>query len=1059
MTPIEFVAPPIFHRLRHSAAVLPVRNAMMKLRFACLAIVVLVPVDAVWAQAPELQGVEFFEKKIRPVLVQHCYSCHSAEAKSKKKLQARLYLDSQDGMLTGGETGPAIVKGKAADSLLIEALKFDGLEMPPTGKLPDEVIADFVKWIEMGAPDPRQGKAPAAAKREISVEEGRKFWSFQPLKKIEPPSVKNSAWVKTPIDQFAVAKHEELGLVPNNAASKEKLVRRIYFDLIGLPPTSEEVAAFVNDASPQAYSLLIDKLLASERHGERWGRHWLDVVRYAESGGYEFDGFRPGAYHYRDWVIKAINADMPFNEFVRMQLAGDKLMPDDFRGASAAGFLVAGPYPGQITAKTVERIRYDQIDDMLMTIGGSMLGLTLGCVRCHEHKYDPIPHQDYYGLAATLAQTVQGAKPYDPNPDATQQALEVHQREHAVFVAGLQRFANEELPKRFEAWRTTELPKQPETPRWQVLEPVTVHAERSWLKPLANGVVAHDGAITAGSNLKLRGRAARVAREAEEYTITTHTYQQKLTSVRLDAFTDAKLPKRGPGLNADGSFQLIEMKVTARPLAVGQAFQPDSQAGKPDLPPIELKWGPAYAAFEDKDQPIKNAIDGKPATAWVVKETAGKDNAAIFEIDGGLPGFANGTELTFELKFRDQGLGRIRLSISTEPNPATWAGDIAPQHLGEIRAILAAQKNVLPETLREPMTRWFSRFDTETAKAFETVASHAQREPRPVFTEVYTTVGGGQDVFFLRRGEVDNKQGKAEPAFVQVLFSSNDPGSRWLKSPGDKPQPVDPRVGLANWMTDVEAGAGHLLARVIVNRLWQHHFGEGLVATPNDFGAQGDRPTHPELLDWLAGELIANGWKLKPLHKLMMTSAVYMQGNEVSPANLKADPDNRFHWYHKPQRLEAEIIRDALLSVGGSLDQTMYGPSILDNTPRRSVYLRVKRSELIPLMTMFDAPEPTQSIGERGSTTVPTQALTMMNAPFVRQQAEKLAARVRVAKEESFSTAIDRAYQIAFARMPTDSERSRMLTFVEQQRPALGDNALAEFCQVLLCLNEFVYVD
>ncbi|MCX7418074.1 MAG: PSD1 and planctomycete cytochrome C domain-containing protein [Planctomycetia bacterium] len=1032
----------------------------MKTRLiACLItlplIVLMLIVQSVNAQTPDPKAIEFFEQKIRPVLAQHCYSCHSEEARNAKKLKAKLYLDSAEGMLDGGESGPVMVKGKGAESLLVKALKYDGLEMPPSGKLPEEVIADFVKWIDMGAVDPRVGRKPGSAKREINLEEGRQFWSFKPLQNAVPPDVKNVAWNGTPIDRFVAAKHEEKQLKANVPVSKEKLIRRAYFDLIGLPPTPEQVDAFVKDAAPNAFEKVVDELLQSERYGERWGRHWLDVARFAESGGYEFDGFRPGAYHYRDWLIRAINGDMPYSEFVRMQIAGDKLLPDDYRGAAATGFLVAGPYPGQITAKTVERIRYDQLDDMIMTIGGSMLGLTLGCVRCHEHKYDPIPAKDYYGIASSLARSAHGPKMYDPDPAATQRAVEKHRAEHEPFVAALRKFAAEELPKRFAEWQKNELGKQPDAPRWQVLDPVSAEAERSWLKMLPAGVVAHDGSFAPETNAKRRPRAPR---ELEEYTITAHTFQKNLTSLRLDAFTDKVLPQRGPGLNGDGSFQLAELKVTARPIRNGSALE--SQATTTEKP-IELKLKPVFAAFEDKNQPLANAVDGKPATAWVVRENARKDNAAIFEIEGGLPGFASGTELTFELSFRDLGLGRVRLAMSTEANPATWAGDVTLQHIGEIRATLAANNNQIPESVREPLVHWFSPFDSETAKVFNTVRDHVQREPRPPLTEVYTTIAGGQDVFLLRRGEVDNKQGKAEPSFIQVLATAPDSDARWLPKPAAGQPAIDPRVGLANWMTDVDQGAGVLLARVMVNRLWQHHFGEGIVGTSNDFGAQGERPTHPELLEWLATEFVKGGWRLKPLHKAMMLTAAYQQANEVSADNVKIDPDNRFLWHHKPQRLEAEIIRDAVLAVGGSLDLSMFGPSILDNTPRRSVYLRVKRSELIPFMTMFDAPEPTQSIGERVSTTLPTQALTMMNSPFVRQQAEKLAVRVRPNNETPLESAVDRAYQFAFARQPSKEERDRMVAFINQQVAAKTDLkiALAEVCQVLICLNEFVYVD
>lgn len=995
------------------------------------------------ASAADPEGVQFFEQKIRPVLVQHCYGCHSVEAQGAKKLQGGLYLDTAAGVLTGGETGPALVKNKSAESLLLKALKYDGLEMPPAGKLPDEVVADFAKWIDMGAPDPREGDLPAKPKREINLEQGRRWWSFQPLHAVTPPDP-----VK-PIDSFIRLAQEAQNLKPNPPTSREKLIRRAYYDLIGLPPTPEKVAQFVADPSPQAFEKVVDELLASPAYGERWARHWLDAARFAESGGYEFDGFRPGAYHYRDWVIRALNSDMPYDEFVRLQLAADLLAPEDIHAAAATGFLVAGPYPGQITAKTIERIRYDQLDDMMMTIGGSMLGLTLGCVRCHEHKYDPIPHQDYYALVSSLARTAHGPRMMDVDPAATEKAQLQHQAEGEPLVAALRKYAATDLPSRFKDWKAKDLNNQPEATRWQLLEPTSLQAERSYLKALPGGFVVNDGMLAPGALVRRHGQKRQV-NGAEEYRLTFQTHQKNVQSLRLDALTEKSLPQRGPGLNGDGSFQLVSIKVTARP--VDPAVKDPEQI---------LKLKPVFAAFEDKDQPLANTVDDKPETAWVVRQTAKKDNAAIFELESPLAGFPGGTELVVELKFRDLGIGRLRAALSVEANPATWAGDASPQHVGEIRAIAAAHAAEIPEAVRVSLVRWFTPFDTESSRLIQAVRDHAAREPRPNLSEVYTTVAGGQDVYYLRRGEVEKKENKAEPGFLQVLWRSSEPAK-----PAATPMPVDPRISMAQWMTDVERGAGPLVARVIVNRLWQHHFGKGIVGTPNDFGVQGDPPSHPELLEYLAGELVRGVWKLKPIHRMLMLSETYQQSHEVNPENLLIDPANRYLTHFQPRRLEAEAIRDALLAVGGNLDPVMFGPSVLDNTPRRSVYLRVKRSELLPVMTMFDAPEPTQSIGERSVTTVPTQALALMNSPFVRQQSEKLFARIKPAAEAPLSTVIDRGYQLAFNRLPTEAERSLMTSFIEQQRATLGpdkpdstDKALIEFCQVLLCLNEFVYVD
>ena len=670
-------------------------------------------------------------------------------------------------------------------------------------------------------------------------------------------------------------------------------------------------------------------------------------------------------------------------------------------------------------------------------------------------------------MAASLARTVHGARNLDIDPAATERAIEQHRLEHEPLVAALHTFATNELPSHFASWQKQELSKQPEPARWQSLEPVAMEADRSYLKQLPNGIIAHDGMVNPGTVIQQRGKKRKVAGQ-ESYRLTFQTHQKNLNALRLDAFTDKSLPQKGPGLEGDGGFQLMEITLTAHPI--------DKQSKEA---PQVVKLKPVFAASEDKDQPLAHAVDDKPATAWVVKTTAKKDNAAILEFESPIAGFPSGTELLIELKFRDAGIGRLRMAISVEANPATWAGDVSMQHVAELRAIVAANGQKLPDpipdSLREPLARWFAPFDPVNARYFHAVRDHSANTPRPKVSEVYTTIAGGEDVYFLRRGEVNNKQGKAAPGLLQVLSQSNEPskpaalqsltGSQTTAAVA-LATPSDPRTALANWMTDVERGAGTLVARVIVNRLWQHHFGKGIVGTPNDFGAQGDPPTHPELLEFLANTLVRAEWKLKPLHRMIMLTDAYQQSHEITPENFAIDPTNKFLWHYQPQRLESESIRDALLAAGGNLDTTMFGPSVLENSVRRSVYLRVKRSELLPMMTMFDAPEPTQSIGARSVTTVPTQSLVMMNSPFVRQQAEKLFARIRPAPDTPLESSIDKGSEIALGRTPTATERSRMLAFIQQQRTADGSevakstkDGLVEFCHVLLCLNEFVYID
>lgn len=1012
------------------------------------------------AQPPDAAGIEFFEKKIRPVLVQHCYACHSEEARKNKKLRGGLLLDTRDGVLKGGDSGPALVPGKVKDGHLLAALRYDGdVKMPPNRQLSDEVVADFTRWVEIGLPDPRTGSVSVATKNVLDPEQGRQYWAFRPFAKSEPPSIAGDAWSRTPVDRFILARLKEKGLTPNAPVDRVKLIRRASYDLLGLPPSPAEIDAFVNDPAPDAYEKLLDRLLESPHYGERWARHWLDVVRYAESGGYEFDKDRPGAYHYRDFIIKALNQDLPFDEFVRLQLAGDHLRPGDYFATSATGFLVAGPFPGQTTAKTRELIRYNHLDDMISTLGTSMLGLSLGCCRCHDHKYDPLPQKDYYRLVATLGRTDSADVKLDPQPEATRRAQGEFAKAHAPFVASRERFEKETLPTRTEAWWATyrSLP----APGWLILDPSEVTG--------ATAQRPGDGSVL------VKGKTGK----NEVYTVITRTGQKAITGLRLDVLPDASLPKHGPGRGAAGDFLLTEVALSAMPL------------DNPKATPTIVKLKAARASSEAKGAPLTATLDANKKSGWSPAET-GKEASAVYEIDGNV-GFAAGTLLTLTLKFEGDGasLGRFRVAFATDKKSPAQDDPLALQHAWELHALLAAEAGKVTDKNRSAVSRWFRAFDADTEKVLADEETHAKKEPQPPLVTVFAaTSGRGGDVFHLTRGEVERKNGKADPGFLQVLMAAGDRDRHWLGSgeSGATASPAGPklpkggrvvvptmvasagksipgpRVALAEWITDADAGAGPLLARVIVNRLWQHHLGRGLVATPNDFGVQGEPPTHPELLDWLAADFIHGGWKLKRLHKLILTSAVYQESGELTAAGTKSDPQNRLCWRHPARRLEAEAIRDALLAVGGNLDRTVHGPAVADaNSPRRSIYLRVKRSQLVPMMQMFDAPEAIQSIGERSTTTVPTQSLALMNSPFARAQADKLAKRVRSLGGD-VEPAINEAYRVVLGRLPTDAERERMTAFVQRQAelydgPQAQERAVTDFCQVLLCLNEFIYID
>lgn len=894
-------------------------------------------------------GIDFFESKIRPALVENCYGCHSAEAKKEK---GSLRLDTRDAIRKGGDSGPAIVPGKPAESVLLKAIKYGDadLKMPPKGKLPDAVIADIEKWIALGAPDPRS-KAISTGTR--SIEEARRFWSLQPLSRPTPPTIQNpTSEIRNAIDRFIVAKQQAAGVRMNPPADRRTLVRRVYFDLIGLPPTPKEADAFVSDPDPDAYAKMIDKLLASPHYGERWGRHWLDLARFGESSGYEHDNDRPHSYQYRDFVIESLNRDVPFDRFVRWQIAGDELEPSNPLARKATGFLAVGAMNGQVTEREAESARYEVFDDWVSTIGTGILGLTVGCARCHDHKYDPISTTDYYRLAANFTKAVR---------------------------------ANVNLPTEPAAIEARELPAP-----WVLLVAKEIKA---------NGTAAQHqwSRQSDGSYLLIR-----VNGEISSIDFVAESPIENISAVRIDAVPDESLPNFGPGLGDHGNFALSEMSVRAGPA--------DGKQSRVVLKSIRSTTGPPSRAW---------SVDGK---------NAGREQSAIFDMTG----LAVGKLLRFQLSFPGdspsgrQAIGRFRLSLCT----------------GEV------PKEIEPKP----------------------VAPTAKHEVAFVVTEnlpPYRMMIQGPDLFektfVLKRGDVGKKECEAKPGVLPVLSRNYQRSSK------------HPRTDLANWLTDVDRGAGALVARVAVNRLWQHHMGRGIVGTPSDFGAQGDRPTHPELLDWLAGELIAHGWSLKSIHREILLSATYRQSSSntasgpqtvdakyvaaaVNPQSI--DPDNRLSWRRPLVRLEAEAIRDAMLAVSGRLDRRQFGPGSLDEgMTRRSIYFTVKRSALIPSMVQLDWPEALQGIGQRVTTTVAPQALLMLNSPHVRANAAAFARTLQPAAENSLSDAVDAAYLRAICRSPAATERNAAVEFLTNRRQSDGlHEALTDFCQSLFAMNEFLYI-
>ncbi|MBT5017495.1 MAG: DUF1553 domain-containing protein [Planctomicrobium sp.] len=1131
---------------------------------------------------PDRKGLDYFEAKIRPMLVKHCYECHSAEAVGKNKLKADLLLDSREGTQHGGESGPAVVPGKPDESLLISALKHDGYEMPPKGKLPDEIIEHFVKWVEMGAPDPREGGEVITSKG-IDIEAGRSHWAFQPLTQSPLPEVGNPEWVRNSIDNFILKKLETTGITPNVATSPQKLIRRTYFDLIGLPPTAEQFTRHLSEFEQDfdtGYSQLIDELLASEHYGERWGRHWLDLACFAESNGYAFDGDRPNAWFYRDFVIKALNSDMPYNEFVKLQIAGDLLTDvnvattDDAVAAvdhlAATGYLVAGPYTTQQTQKERERSRYEQLDDIVNTIGTSLLGLTVGCSRCHDHKFDPLPQYDYYNLAACFSDVGFSDTGVNMQPEQFREAKAAFDAEHAPLVAARTKYEQEELPTRFDEWLSAHVAADVVTlgaltlTDWQHAGPFIGESfEGAFAKKFApeNGVdlvatygegdsaikwtvqpdwkdaVVHNTlsgtnaanylyrvvesteeqaiSLSLGSDdgvkvwlngeevlSKQIGRAAAAGQESVQVPIKKGRNELLMKIVNgagPSGFYFTAIPVQDIEVAGLGNWQQIgPFPSTNFDTAFAEVFPPE---GGVDLAATyeedKLKW---IEQPEWKDGEAHNdKLTGANSANYLyrqIKSDAPQVLSLSLGSDDGIKLWVNGREVLSKKVGRNvaaagqetvviqlaEGTNHLLMKIvngggatgfyfaaTNAPTPAEFA---------DILKLPLEQRN---DQQKQKLIDWYKGFNLDWLKFNEVVAFHATKDPKPELTNVFaarvkgTTYQFGEDtykVYHLRRGNADNKEQEAVPGFLRVLLTT-DSGDTTTEAALPNPEAttavapkIQGRLDLADWLTDTDQGAGVLLARVMVNRLWYHHFGRGIVATPSDFGTRGERPSHPELLDLLASELIRNNWQLKPIHKLIMSSTAYMQAGNVTESGAKLDPENMLFWRRSADRLEAEVIRDSLLAVSGDLDTTQFGKGTLDQaSKRRSIYFTVKRSNLIPLLKLFDAPDAMQGIGTREESTVAPQALALLNSPLVRDLATKFALRVRPTAETSVEQAINDAYQTAFSRSATETELAGMGQFIKDQKAMRGDDANAEtlavrdFCHLLLCLNEFVYID
>jgi cytochrome c553 len=963
--------------------------------------IALAPSSVVGQSPASAEALRFFESKVRPIFAEKCFRCHGPE-----KQKGHLRVDSRTALLTGGDLGPAIVTGDPEKSLLIKALRHvdDDLKMPPSGKLAAEQIADISRWITMGAPWPGDDKSPApkaARKGEKEItDKDRQHWAFQPIRRPAAPAVKNTAWVANPIDAFILAGLEAKSLSPNPPAGRGELLRRATFNVTGLPPTPAEVEAFLKDPSEKAYQALVERLLQSSHYGEKWARHWLDIVRYADTNSYERDNPKPNIWRYRDYVIRSLNDDKPFDRFVKEQLAGDEMSnpgPDQY---IATGFYRLGIWDDEPSDRI--QARYDGLDDIVTTVGQGMLGLTLDCARCHDHKIDPVLQRDYYRFMAFFHNInhYRNGGPTDEMP---------------IFATPGAKDALAQEKKRLDERRKV--------------------------------VEARIAAIEAEFQAGAKKSTGIVATKSDLEDIKYRYYRDSWD--RLPDFDALKFEDSGK-LKRD----YFDLAPRTRNTEFGFVFEASL---------IVPKTG-AYVFHLDSDDGSRLLVDGKKIAEHDGIHGVGNEKTGTLSLDAG----RHPIRLEYFQKHNGYGLyvawsgpGFSRRMLSVPPDAKNASPDFNQFFT-----------KTAPEVLGKPRLAEYQKLKKELASLKDPLAASTER------ALIVTEPGShGPDTFVFLRGNPSVPGTKVEPGFPTVLHLPDPtiPETKGARSSGR-------RTALANWIASPD---NPLTARVIVNRLWQHHFGRGIVRSPNNFGYQGDRPTHPELLDWLAAELVEHGWSLKHIHRLIMTSNAYRMSSRGRPEALKADPTNDLFWRFDMRRLSAEEVRDSILAVSGNLNPAMYGPGIYPEIPpevlagqsapgrgwpksspedqaRRSVYVHVKRSLLLPILDSFDLAETDRTTATRFASTQPTQALMMLNSTFINRQAETFAARLRREAGDDVAAQVRRGLYLATSRQPSADDVRRGVELIVELRREEGSNAedaLRYFCLMALNLNEFMYLD
>jgi len=968
-----------------------------------------------------------FEKDIQPIFRNRCFTCHGSE-----KQEGGLRLDAKSAAMKGGDGGAVIMPGKSDQSDLIRRITSTDKDefMPPKGdRLTAEQIGAIKAWVDAGAKWPEAANDPNVFK-----DKRLEHWAWQPMTKPAVPAATNPAWARNAIDQFILAKLAEKKLAPSPEAARSVLIRRLSFDLLGLPPTAEEIASFVADPDPKAYEKLVDKYLESPRYGERWARHWLDVVHYGDTHGYDKDKVRPNAWPYRDYVIRALNDDRPHARFIQEQMAGDVLFPESRDGIVALGFISAGPWDFIGHAEVPESkidgkvARHLDRDDMVGNAIGGFCSATVQCAQCHNHKFDPFTQEDYYSLHAVFA---------------------------AVDRADRKYFSDPQLTRRF---HELEVEKKKLTDRQAAIDALARRTAAAELTALDQQIAAANG--------KVKGNA----RAEFGYHSLIEPIANKAKWVQVDFGKPAVLDK----------IVLLPCFDDFANIGAGFGFPARYKVELSDDP--EFKKSQVIASREQADLPnpgtAPQLIPAQGATGRYLRVTATKlaprQNDFIFAL----------AELqAFDTTGKNVAQGSTVTALdSIEVGPRWRKANLVDQYApppdttGSVAELRAKREEVLRKALDEKaraeltaLTESLTKVDAELKKfpVPDVVFVGSVFNGSGAFSGTGASGGKPRPIHILSRGNVTQPGKEVVPGALSLL--SGLPGRFELPpnhTEGDR------RAALAKWISDPK---NPLTWRSAVNRIWQYHFGRGIVETANDFGRMGIPPTHPELLDYLACEFRDGGGSWKAMHRLICTSATYRQSSSVSSKEAVAiDADNRWLWRQNRRKLEAEAVHDAVLMVSGKLDLTMGGAGYRDfvieqeaHSPhyeyhladpldpkswRRSVYRFIVRSQTHPFMTSLDCADPSMRVDKRNESVSPGQALSLLNNGVMVTQANVFAERVKQAAGDDAAKQVDAAYRFALGREPTADERPKLVTYV-------GQHGLANLCRLLFNLNEFVFVD